>query len=81
MAGADEMLPIDQRTEVLGSQRLTGALLGRLTHRVHILEINGESYRFRESVCLAGKKHLAKTQLTVKKTKIKEEEAGNKPQN
>jgi len=42
-------LPFDQWTEVLGSERLTGALLDRLTHRVHILEMNGESYRFRES--------------------------------
>ena len=36
-------------TEVLGTERLTGALLGRLTHRIHILEANGESYRLRES--------------------------------
>jgi DNA replication protein DnaC len=43
-------LPFDQWTEVLGSERLTGALLDRLTHRVHILEMNGESYRFKESV-------------------------------
>ena len=32
-----------------GSERLTGAILDRLTHRVHILEANGESYRLRES--------------------------------
>ena len=49
-------LPFDQWTEVLGSERLTGALLDRLTHRVHILEMNGESYRFRESVRRMGKK-------------------------
>ena len=30
-------------------ERLTGALLDRLTHRVHILEANGESYRLREA--------------------------------
>jgi DNA replication protein DnaC len=36
-------------TEILGSQRLTGALLDRLTHRVHILEANGDSFRLRES--------------------------------
>jgi len=35
--------------EVLGCERLTGALLDRLTHRVHILEANGPSYRLRES--------------------------------
>ena len=34
-------LPFDEWTEVFGSERLTGALLDRLTHRVHILEMNG----------------------------------------
>ena len=34
-------LPFDEWTEVFGSQRLTGALLDRLTHHVHILEMNG----------------------------------------
>ena len=32
-----------------GSERLTGALLDRLTHHVHILEMNGESYRLKHS--------------------------------
>lgn len=35
---------------VFGSQKLTAALLDRLTHRCHIIEANGESYRFKESV-------------------------------
>ena len=34
-------LPFEQWTEIPGSERLTGALLDRLTHRVHILEANG----------------------------------------
>jgi IstB-like ATP binding protein len=34
---------------VFGSERLTGALLDRLTHHVHILELNGDSYRLRQS--------------------------------
>ena len=42
-------LPFEEWTEVLGSERLTGALLDRLTHRVHILEANGESYRLKEA--------------------------------
>ena len=42
-------LPFDEWTEVLGSERLTGALLDRLTHHVHILEMNGESYRLKRS--------------------------------
>lgn len=37
-------------TEVLGDPRLTSALLDRLTHRCHILEFVGESYRFRQSL-------------------------------
>ena len=39
-------LPFDEWTEVFGSERLTGALLDRLTHHVHIIKMNGESYRF-----------------------------------
>ena len=42
-------LPFDEWTEVFGSERLTGALLDRLTHHVHILEMNGESYRLQRS--------------------------------
>jgi DNA replication protein DnaC len=41
-------LPFDEWTSVFGSERLTGALLDRLTHHVHILEMNGESYRLAE---------------------------------
>jgi DNA replication protein DnaC len=42
-------LPFNEWTEILGSERLTGALLDRLTHHVHILEMNGSSYRLRQS--------------------------------
>lgn len=37
-------LPFENWTELLGNERLTGALLDRLTHRVHIIEANGASY-------------------------------------
>jgi DNA replication protein DnaC len=40
-------LPFEEWTSVFGNQRLTGALLDRLTHHVHILELNGESYRLK----------------------------------
>ena len=40
-------LLFDEWTEVFGSERLTGALLDCLTHQVHILEMNGESYRLK----------------------------------
>ena len=42
-------LPFDEWAEVFGSERLTGPLLDRLTHHVHILEMNGESYRLKRS--------------------------------
>ena len=34
-------LPFDEWTEMFGSERLTGALQDRLTHHVHIIEMNG----------------------------------------
>jgi DNA replication protein DnaC len=42
-------LPFEEWADVMGSERLTGALLDRLTHRCHILEANGESYRLRQA--------------------------------
>ena len=42
-------LPFDEWPEMFGSERLTGALLDRLTHHVHIIEMNGDSYRLRQS--------------------------------
>ena len=41
--------PFDGWTEVFGAERLTGAILDRLTHHVHILEMNGDSFRLRQS--------------------------------
>jgi DNA replication protein DnaC len=42
-------LPFDVWISMFGSERLTAALLGRLTHHVHILDMNGDSYRLAES--------------------------------
>jgi len=42
-------LPFDEWTATFGDERLTGALLDRLTHHVHILEMNGQSYRLAQS--------------------------------
>ena len=42
-------LPFEEWTSVFGSERLTGALLDRLTHHVHILSMNGDSYRLEQS--------------------------------
>jgi DNA replication protein DnaC len=38
-------LPFDEWTAVFGSERLTGALLDRLTRHVYSLEMNGNSFR------------------------------------
>jgi DNA replication protein DnaC len=42
-------LPFENWTEIMGSERMTGALIDRLTHRVHILEANGQSFRLGEA--------------------------------
>jgi DNA replication protein DnaC len=42
-------LPFENWSEIMGNERLTGALLDRLTHRVHIIEANGESYRLKQA--------------------------------
>ena len=36
--------------QIFQGERMTAALLDRLTHRCHIFEMNGESYRFKESM-------------------------------
>jgi DNA replication protein DnaC len=56
-------LPFDEWTEVFGSQRLTGALLDRLTHHAHVLTCNGDSYRLADA-----KRQRAKRDKTTKTT-------------
>jgi DNA replication protein DnaC len=55
-------LPFEQWVEVCGSERLTGAVLDRLTHRVHIVEANGESYRLRDSQQRIRRKRTERTE-------------------
>ncbi|TEB06338.1 IS21-like element helper ATPase IstB [Pelotomaculum propionicicum] len=43
-------LEFSQWSSVFGEERLTDALLDRLTHQCHILLMNGDSYRFRQSI-------------------------------
>jgi DNA replication protein DnaC len=43
-------LAFSEWNQVFQGERMTAALLDRLTHRCSILEMNGESYRFRESM-------------------------------
>jgi len=43
-------LAFSEWVQVFQGERMTAALLDRLTHRCHIFEMNGESFRFRESM-------------------------------
>src|SRR5256714_2551448 len=43
-------LAFSEWNQVFQGERMTAALLDRLTHRCQIFEMNGESYRFRESM-------------------------------
>jgi len=52
--------------QVFQGERMTAALLDRLTHRCHIFEMNAESYRFRES--MTAKKTTAKAKSGGKPT-------------
>lgn len=49
-------LEFQEWNSVFGTQKLTAALLDRLTHRCHVVEANGESYRFKQSLRRQGKK-------------------------
>lgn len=64
-------LPFDEWTSVFGSERLTGALLDRLTHHVHILEMNGQSYR------LATSKKRARKNSAITGPEASNQEPGN----
>jgi DNA replication protein DnaC len=43
------ILPFDEWTQTLGSERLPDALLNRITHHVSIVEMKGDSYRLAQS--------------------------------
>lgn len=49
-------LPFSEWGQVFQGERMTAALLDRLCHHCHIFEMNGESYRFRESMKKKGRK-------------------------
>ena len=53
-------LPFGEWGQVFQGERMTAALLDRFTHRCHIFEMNGESYRFRESSKHAKEKKATK---------------------
>jgi DNA replication protein DnaC len=51
-------LEFTEWTSIFGDEKMTAALLDRLTHRSHILLLNGESYRFRQSMKSRDKSDL-----------------------
>ena len=51
-------LPFSDWTQIFGCERLTGALLDRLTHHAHILEMNGQSYRLAHAKSNKQKKEV-----------------------
>lgn len=59
-------LPFSEWPQVFGDERLAGALLDRLTHRVHIIEIQGDSYRLKAS--------MKNQEQSQEKTKLNKEE-------
>jgi DNA replication protein DnaC len=64
-------LPFEEWTSVMGSKRLTGALLDRLTHHVHILTMNGDSYRLAQST--ARRKHSSRLKTSGAPEKVARE--------
>jgi DNA replication protein DnaC len=43
-------LPFEQWETIFGDAAMTAALVDRLTHHCHLLEMNGDSYRFKQSL-------------------------------
>ena len=62
-------LPFGEWGQVFQGERMTAALLDRLTHRCHIFEMNGESYRFRESMKAKKDKDPKKGKVTTSHTR------------
>jgi DNA replication protein DnaC len=54
-------LPFSEWPQIFGDERLTGAILDRLTHRVHVFEMDGESYRLKGGRASKGGKKTTKT--------------------
>jgi len=54
-------LPLSEWQQIFQGERMTAALLDRLTHHCEIFEMNGESHRFRESMKEKQSPPLAKS--------------------
>jgi DNA replication protein DnaC len=60
-------LPFENWTEVLDNERLTGATWDRLTHRCHIVETGGESYRLKDARRRRGTREVNKPESAAAK--------------
>ena len=69
-------LPFSEWVQVFQGERMTAALLDRLTHHCHIFEMNGESYRFRESMKGKRSKSTPKTRSANKSTSNRAKQIG-----
>ena len=52
-------LSFDRWSELFGDPVLTAALVDRLTHRAYIINMNGESYRLRQTKGMIDKKQTS----------------------
>ncbi len=48
-------LAFDRWTEIFGDEVLTAAIVDRLTHKAHLINMNGDSFRVKESIQMASK--------------------------
>jgi len=69
-------LPFSEWGQIFQGERMTAALLDRLTHHCHILEMNGESYRFRESMKSKKSRKRSKPGSALPKVAILKTEVG-----
>lgn len=63
-------LPFSDWGQVFHGDRMTAALLDRLTHRCEILDMSGESYRFRESATKARTRRTKEGATTAPETEV-----------
>ena len=70
-------LPFSEWNQIFQGERMTAALLDRLTHHCQIFEMNGESYRFRESMKSKRAERRSETELPpLPRTAILKNEVG-----
>lgn len=66
-------LPFSEWPQIFGDERLAGALIDRLTHHVHVVEVQGDSYRLKASLKADKTRHAANVTLTQRAGDAREE--------